>query len=246
MATVASSDTALFGEMGSVTALMGNGPGILLATALLDDMFSPVPLPLAGLWYTLDAAFGPPVGGPPGAVSTVLTVSGAVLDAHYGARYAGHMVAVSGRAGIDLAWSPDGKPVYLNSRQCALGFWRVQFPTLGVYTLVFAGMGSQSITVSGVAPTLTFPTITVVHPNPINRQPSKLLQLDFAGTYPAGGLDLPENVIGLYGVLFCAPQDTPLYRFSWMAGKLRAFSSGVEVSGTVVLSTRALFIGTAG
>lgn len=223
----------------------------LLASALLDGYADPsyaltIASPLAGVPYTFDAAFGLTTGDAAQVAQTALSCSGAVIDTSYSmTNYAGHGVNYSGRRGLDMGWAPDNYPVYLMDQFAALGLWRITFPTSGTYSLVLAGVGSVSVTVIGSAPVITSPKIVVLHPNPLDRQPSKLLRLTFTGTYPAGGLDLIESQIGLKGIIAANLEDNATYRFTWSAasGKLQAWTSSGEASGSVTLDTKSLFVG---
>ncbi|MCW3097969.1 MAG: hypothetical protein JWL77_3587 [Chthonomonadaceae bacterium] len=222
----------------------------ILASALLsggDDPASAVVVtsPLAGVPYNLDIAWGVAGGDPPAVISTMLTCPGAAIDTAYGPAIRGHGVPVS-RPGVDLGWSPSGKSVYLTPSQAALGLWRLTFPTAGTYTVTLSGLGTLGFTVVGSAPVVTSPMVMVLHPSPLNRQPSKLLQLTYQGTYPTGGLDLPADRIGLRGILFADLNDDATYRYTWSGGKLRAWTGSGEASGTVSLATVGLFFGMVG
>jgi hypothetical protein len=223
----------------------------ILASALLfgaDDPASAVAVasPLAGVPYNLDVAFGIGIADASQVLTTVLSCPGAAIDTSYGPAIRGHGVGYSGRRGVDLGWSPNGKAVYLSARDVALGLWRLTFPTAGAYTVTLSGLGTLSFTAIGTAPVVTSPSIAVLHAAPLNRQPSKLLRLTFSGTYPAGGLDLIEAQIGLRGVLFGDLADDATYRYTWNGGKLRAWTGNGEASGTVSLSTIGLFLGMVG
>ncbi len=222
----------------------------VLASALLaggDDPASAVVVasPLAGAPYNLDIAWGVGSSDPPAVLMTTLTCVGAILDTAFGPAIRGHGVAVS-RPGVDLGWSPNGKAVYLTPQQAALGLWRLTFPVAGTYTVSLSGMGTISIAAIGTAPVITLPTIAVLHPAPLDRQPSKLLRLTFQGTYPPGGLDLREDQIGLRGILFADLNDDATYRYTWSRDKLRAWTGSGEASGTVSLATVGLFFGVVG
>ena len=191
----------------------------ILASALLaggDDPASAVVVssPLAGILYNIDIAWGVATTDPPAVLSTTLTCPGATIDTAYGPPIRGHGVSIN-RPGVDLGWSPNGKAVYLTGQQAALGLWRIIFPVAGSYTLTLSGLGTIDVTAIGSAPVNTSPTIAVLHPAPLNRQPSKLLRLAFSGTYPAGGLDLSSAQIGLAGILFADLNDDATYRYTW-------------------------------
>jgi len=227
---------------------MANG---ILASVWLaggDDPASAVALaaPQAGVWVSLDVAWGVGSADAPAVLATTLTCVGAIIDTTYGPAIRGHGVGVSGRRGLDLGWTPNGKAAYLTARDAALGLWRLQFPTAGTYSVGLAGLGTLSITAVGLAPVLTSPTVTVLHPSPLDRQPSKLLLLTFQGTYPAGGLDLVADQIGLRGILFADLNDDPAYRCTWSGDKLRAWTGSGEAAGTVSISTIGLFFGMVG
>lgn len=145
-----------------------------------------------------------------------------------------------------MGWSPNGKAVYLTPQQAALGLWRILFPSAGNYNIALAGLGTFTITASGVAPVVTSPTVTVLHSAPLNRQPSKLLRLTYSGSYPAGGLDLTAAQIGLKGILFADLNDDATFRYTWNEGKLRAWTGSGEAAGTVDLATTCLFFGLVG
>lgn len=219
----------------------------LVASVLLSGFEDPgqniVPASyLAGVPYVFDAGWTTDAASQ--VVSTTLSINnGGTVNTGYTRQYSGHSVPYSTGRGLDMGWVPDGKAVYLTPFFVALGFWQVVFPTSGSYTLTLAGVGTASVTVIGTAPVITTPTIRVLHPAPLDRQPSKLLQLDFTGTYPSGGLDLTEGQIGLVGVLFAECADNATYRFTWSASKLRAWTSAGEASGSVVLSTQLLAFG---
>jgi hypothetical protein len=220
----------------------------ILASALLfggDDPASAVVVasPLAGVPYNLDVAWGIGSADAAQVLTTTLSCPGAAIDTAYGPAIRGHGVGYSGRRGVDMGWSPDGEAVYLSPVDAALGLWRLTFPTAGAYTVTLSGLGTLGFTAIGTAPVITSPSIAVLHPAPLNRQPSKLLRLTFSGTYPAGGLDLVEAQIGLRGVLFGDLADDAVYRYTWSGGKLRAWTSAGEASGTVSLSTTGLFLG---
>jgi len=222
----------------------------ILASSLLfggDDPASAVAVssPLAGIAYHLDVAWGWAGSDPPGVITTSLNCPGATIDTAYGPPIRGHGVA-TGRPGVDLGWSPNGKAVYLTSTQCALGLWRLTFPSAGNYALTLSGLGTIGVTAIGSAPVITSPTIAVLHPSPLDRQPSKLLQLTFSGTYPTGGLDLTPDQIGLHGILFADLNDDATYRYTWSGNRLRAWTGSGEASGTVSLSTVGLFFGMIG
>jgi len=217
----------------------------LLAEASPVNEGAVVSAPVAGLYYNLDIAWGWPHGHAGAALTTALSCAGATIDTGYGALYVGHTVGASGRRLFDMGWTPTGA-VYLLDSECAAGYWRILFPTEGTYTLSLAGIGTQDIVVAGSAPAVTSPTITIIQRNPLNRQPSMLLQLAFNGTYPAGGLDLSEDQIGLYGVLKGTIDDTASYRLRWHANKLLVYDGSGEVSGSISFTVKALFIGTAG
>lgn len=226
---------------------MANG---ILGSAWLpggDDPASAVALlsPQAGAWVNLDLAWGVGSADPPTVLATTLTCAGATIDAAYGPAIRGHGV-VSGRRGLDLGWTPNGKAAYLTAQDAALGLWRLRFPAAGTYTVALSGLGTLSVAVLGSAPLVTAPTVAVLHPSPLDRQPSKLLQLTFEGTYPSGGLDLPADRIGLRGVLFADLNDDATYRYTWSGDKLRAWTGSGEVSGTVSLATVGLFFGMVG
>lgn len=223
----------------------------ILASALLaggDDPASAVALvsAQAGLWVNLDVAWGVGSADAPAVLTTTLTCPGARIDTNYGPAIPGHGVGSSGRRGLDLGWTPNGKAAYLTVRDAALGLWRIQFPTAGSYTVRLSGLGTIPITAIGAAPVLTSPAVSVLHPAPLDRQPSKLLQLTFAGTYPVGGLDLLSDQIGLRGVLFADLNDDATYRYTWSGDKLRAWTSAGEATGTVSLTTVGLFFGMVG
>jgi len=223
---------------------------MLLASALLfggDDPASAVTVasPLAGIAYNLDVAWGWLSSEAPGVITTSLTCPGATIDTAYGPAIRGHGVAIS-RPGVDLGWSPNGKAVYLTPTQCALGLWRLTFPSAGNYTLTLSGLGTIGVTATGSAPVITSPTIAVLHPSPLDRQPSKLLRLTFSGAYPSGGLDLIPDQIGLRGILFSDLNDDATYRYTWSGNKLRAWTGSGEASGIVSLSTIGLFFGMVG
>ncbi len=227
---------------------MANG---ILASALLsggDDPASAVAVvsPQAGLWVNLDVAWGVGSSDAPTVLSTILSCPGAVIDAAYGPAIRGHGVGLSRRRGLDLGWTPNGKAAYLTAQDAALGIWRLQFPTAGSYTVNLSGLGTIAVTAIGAAPVVTSPTIMVLHAVPLNRQPSKLLQLTFAGTYPLGGLDLLSDQIGLRGVLFADLNDDTTYRYTWSGNKLRAWTASGEATGTVSLTTVGLFLGMVG
>lgn len=222
----------------------------ILAWALLaggDDPANAVAVtaPRAGVPYNLDVAWGPAGSDAPTVITTALTCPGAMIDTAYGPPVRGHGVAIA-RPGVDMGWSPNGKAVYLTGRQAALGLWRITFPTSGTYMVALSGLGTIGVTVSGSAPVTTSPVVTVLHPAPLDRQPSKLLRLTFSGTYPAGGLDLTEAQIGLTGILFADLNDDATYRYTWADGKLRAWTGSAEASGTVDLATTGLFFGMVG
>jgi len=223
----------------------------ILASALLPGGDDPangvvVTSPLANTWYDLDIAWG--IGGAdvPAVVSSTLSCPGATIDTAYAPAIRGHGVGFFGRGGIDLGWTPNGKQVYLTNLQCALGLWRILFPSAGAYTVTLSGFGTIGITAASGPPVSTSPVAVVLHQSPLNRQPSKLLKLTFSGTYPSGGLDLLPSQIGLTGVLFADLNDDATYRYTWAAGKLRAWTSSGEASGTVTLSTTGLFFGMVG
>ena len=223
----------------------------ILASALLDGGSDPasavtVASPLSGVWYNLDVAYGIGSADPASAQSTTLSCPGATIDTTYGPAVRGHGVGYSGRRAVDMGWSPNGKQVYLTSLDVALGLWRLQFPAAATYTVTLSGFGTISVTAIGTAPVITSPTVAVLHPSPLNRQPSKLLKLTFTGTYPAGGLDLSPSQIGLGGVFFADCNDDATYRYTWSASKLRAWTSAGEASGSVTLSTVGLFFGMVG
>jgi hypothetical protein len=208
----------------------------ILSSALLfggDDPASAVVVasPLAGVPYNLDVAWGIGIADAAQVLTTTLSCPGAVIDTTYGPAIRGQGVGYSGRRGVDLGWSPNGKAVYLTSVDAALGLWRLTFPTAGAYTVTLSGLGTLSFTAIGTAPVVTSPSISILHPAPLNRQPSKLLRLTFTGTYPVGGLDLAEDAT---------------YRYTWSGGRLRAWTSAGEASGTVSLSTVGLFFGMVG
>ena len=223
----------------------------ILASVLLaggDDPASAVALvsPQAGLWVNLDVAWGVGSADAPAVLSTMLTCPGARIDTAYGPAIRGHGVGANGRRGLDLGWTPNGKTVYLTARDAALGLWRMQFPLAGSYTVSLSGLGTIAVTAIGMAPVLTSPSVVVLHPNPLNRQPSKLLQLTFAGVYPVGGLDLVSDQIGLRGVLFADLNDDATYRYTWSGDRLRAWTASGEATGTVSLATVGLFFGMVG
>ena len=223
----------------------------ILASALFaggDDPASAVPVvtPLAGLWYNLDAAWGVGPSDAPAVVSTTLSCPGATLDTGYGPAVRGPGAAFSGRVGIDLGWSPNGKQVYLTPLQAALGLWRIRFPTPGSYLVTLSGFGTTGFTAASGPPASTSPAVIVLHPAPLNRQPSKLLKLTYSGTYPAGGLNLLPSQIGLTGILFADLNDDAVYRYTWSGSKLRAWTAAGEATGAVSLSTTGLFFGMVG
>lgn len=224
----------------------------LVASVLLDGNQDPgqniIPSSyLAGVPYLFDAGWATDTTAGV-VVSTSLSInnSGVVNTGFTLPNYSGHSVPYSTGRGLDMGFVPDGKQVWLTPQFVALGLWQVQFPTSGTYTLTLAGVGSAMATITGTAPTVTSPTITVLHERPLNRQPSKLLQLSFTGTYPSGGLDLIPAQIGLTGVLFADLADNATYRFTWSGTKLQAWTSAGEASGTVTISTTALFFGSIG
>lgn len=222
----------------------------ILDWALLEDPVKDeaevVGNPLAERWYSLDVAWGPDAGSDPQVVTTTLSCAGATLDATFEDVYRGHVAGAANRIGVDLGWSPNGTSVYLSDDEQALGYWRIWFPSPGLYTVSLSNIGSFSITVVGTAPAVTSPTITVIHHNPLNRQPSKLLELTFSGTYPSGGLDVNADMCGLASLFWADCTDTAAYRFRWDADKLRVYDSNGEVSGAISFTTRGLFIGNAG
>lgn len=216
----------------------------IIATTFIKDPINDGALtasPIAATAYTLDVAWGP--SGSAAVSSATLACVGATIDTSYTHPYAGHRVT-SGRAtGFDLGWTPNGKQVYLTTAQAGLGFWRITFPSTGGYTLDFGALGTVAVTVSSSPPAPTTPTWTVLHPNPMNRQPSKIGTVSFSGTYPSGGIDMTEAQIGLYGVLFADFNPVPPLQFSWAGEKLHVYNASGEVSGSVTFSTKALFIG---
>jgi hypothetical protein len=223
----------------------------ILASALLpggdDPAFSAVvAAPVANVWYNLDLVWGAGSLDAPAVVATTLSCAGAAIDTGYGPAVRGHGVPYTGRRGVDLGWSPNGKPVYLTALDAALGLWRIQFPVAGSYTVTLSGFGTLFFTVASGPPAATAPVLSILHTSPLNRQPSKLLKLTFSGIYPPGGLDLSPDRIGLRGVLFADLNDDATYRYTWSGDKLRAWTGNGEVSGTVNLSTIGLFFGMVG
>jgi hypothetical protein len=227
---------------------MANG---ILASALLaggEDPAAAVPVasPQTGVWVHLDIAWGVGENDPAAVLTTTLTCTGATIDTQYGPAIRGHGVGGHGRRSLDLGWAPDGKAVFLNAAEAALGIWRMRFPAAGNYTANLAGVGTLAITAIGSAPSTLFPNVQVLHPSPLNRQPSKLLQLTYNGAYPAGGLDLPSGRIGLTGILFADLNDDATYRYTWSDEKLRAWRGSGEATGVVSLATVGLFLGLIG
>jgi hypothetical protein len=210
--------------------------------------------PVAGIAYTLDVAWGPGPGDAAAAYATTLSCPGATDDTTYGATYAmvgtqwpGHRVTVPGAVGIDQGWSPDGELVWLDPgwNQCALAFWRLTFPSTGSYTVTLAGIGTIPVTVASAAPAPTVPTWTLLHAMPMGRGPAKVGLLSFNGTYPAGGLDVNDALVGLGGIFFADIVFDGTYSYSWSANKLHVYNTSGEVAGGSALqfATSALFIG---
>ena len=224
---------------------------LLLGSALFpggDDPAGAVTVgaPVANVWYDLDVVWGVGSGEAPAVVSTALSCARATIDTGYGPAVRGHGVSSTGRRGVDLGWSPNGKQVFLTGRDAALGLWRILFPSAGSYTVTLSGFGSLAYTVASGPPASTSPVVAVLHPAPLNRQPSKLLKLTFSGSYPAGGLDLLPDQIGLRGVLFADLNDDASYRYTWSGNRLRAWTGSGEAAGAVSLATVGLFFGTVG
>lgn len=226
------------------------GTANIVGSVLLDGFQDPgqniiPPFYLAGVPYLFDAGWT--TSAPSEVVTTALSINnGGVVNTGFTLpNYSGHSVPYTSGRGLDMGFVPDGKAVYLTPLFVALGLWQVVFPVAGTYTLTLAGVGQAQVTVIGTAPVITTPTITVLHPNPLNRQPSKLLLLTFSGTYPTGGLDLLPQQIGLAGILFADLSDDATYRYTWngTTNKMQAWTSSGEASGTVSLSTQGLFFG---
>ena len=224
---------------------------VILASSLLsggDDPASAVTVtsPTAGVWYNLDIAYGIGSADAAAVYSTALSCPGATVDTTYGPAFRGHGVPFIGRRSIDMGWSPNGKQVYLTALDAALGLWRIRFPTPGAYSATLSGLGTIGFDVASGSPLSPSPVVSVLHASPLNRQPSKLLQLTYNGVYPAGGLDLPAERIGLRGILFADLNDDATYRYTWSGDKLRAWTGSGEATGTVGLSTVGLFFGLIG
>lgn len=203
--------------------------------------------PQAGVWYDLDVAWGPASTDSAAAYTTALSCVGADIDTSHSEVYLGHRAPISGRAAVDLGWSPDDYPVWLAGQrnQCALAFWRIQFPTAGSYELVFANVGPITVTVTDPPPSPTSPTWTLLHPAPMGRGPAKVGTLAFDGDYPAGGLDVNDALVGCGGILFADVVCQPPYLFAWSASKLHVYDQNGEITtGTAInFTTTALFIG---
>lgn len=222
----------------------------ILKSALLGGAADPswaatisAPVPL--VWYNFDLAWGPASTDAPAAFETALTCAGATLDSAYSFAYRAHGVGATGRTGIDQGWHPDAKLVYLSGTECALGLWRIQFPSVGAYTISLANLGTVAVTVAA-STGLNLPSMTLLNRDILNRQPSSLWQISWNGTYPAGGFDLPESQLGIGGILFADILPLPPLQFSWNAGKLHIYNASGEISGAVSFTTTGLFIGAYG
>lgn len=224
---------------------------VLLGSALFPGGEDPaaavmVTSPVANVWYNLDLVWGIGSGDAAAVVSTALSCAGATIDTGYGPAVRGHGVSDTGRRGVDLGWSPNGKQVFLTARDAALGLWRIRFPSAGSYSVALSSFGTIAYTVASGPPASTSPRIGVLHSAPLNRQPSKLLTLTFSGAYPPGGLDLLPDQIGLRGILFADLNDDASYRYTWSGNKLRAWTGSGEAAGVVSIATVGLFFGTVG
>lgn len=232
----------------------------VLGSAFIVDPASDlatVATPTAGQWITLDAAWGQ-TGVAAQVVTTSLAAPGASIDTAYSARVNGHAAGAAGRIGVEMGWSPDNTPVYLSTREAALGYWRLLFPTAGSYTLTLAGSSIPVTVIPAVVPdpdpiipaTPTTPQMTRVAINPLNRQASDIWRLQWNAPYPSGGFDLLPAQLGLVGPYFGDVNDTSLYRFAYDPKyyKLHVYASSGEVAtgATLAFDTLGLFIGVSG
>lgn len=201
--------------------------------------------PVVGQWCNLDVCWGPAPTDKPNPYTITLSCPGATVDTAYRIPYRGHGVsAPSGLRGVDTGWNNNGVPVYLRPTECALSFWRMQFPDTTTRTITLSGAGAISVT-PVVYSGPNYPTLLLLQLNPLNRQQSRLYQISWNNTYPAGGFDLPASYIGLNGILFAdiQPQPQSGFTFSWAANKLRVWTSSGEASGSINFTTQGLFYG---
>lgn len=192
-------------------------------------------------------AWGP---GQKAAQSTALVIAGATIDTAFDGTINDNGLSFSPYVAYLMGWHPDGLSVYLDTFECAIGYWKVTFPTAGGYTALLSGIpGMAGITVAdpAVALPLNF-TVTPISRTVFDDAPAVIVDLAFNDTYPAGGIDLHGGTAGLIPIL--APQyghitDTATLRFSWLRdeGKLHIYDRAGEVSGAISFTTRAMFFG---
>jgi hypothetical protein len=201
----------------------------------------------AEVWYTLDMAYGLPVGSKNGAVEVFLLEL--LPDLEIDPAYRGqerHLLDTGERLRVEMGWNADGEPVYLSPVEAAVGFWRVKFPRPGHYAWRLPGLPTRSLVVGEPKAALVPPTLSRRAGSPLAPHPALVLGVSFTGTYPAGGFDFGPAVHGVGVPRFIDVQDTPLYRFvpDIPGQKLHVYNAGAaEVSGAIDFTTQALIFG---
>jgi len=225
----------------------GNGARFLDAALREDAREYPVGLPEAGVWYTLDAAWALPAGDQAHTVRMTLALSSMGLEIDEAFRAPRHhLLAIGGRAPVEMGWCRSAEVVYLSAWEAALGFFRVRFRESGAFTWVLPGLAPRTYIVGTPSPALTPPQLSRLSGSPLAPHPAVVVSLSFSGTYPAGGLDFGPTIHGVGVPRFIDVADTPQFRFvpDIPGQKLRVFNAGsAEASGSISFSTQALIFG---
>lgn len=200
-----------------------------------------------GVACYLALAWGP---GDPGAVTTTLSIVGATIDTSFSGDITEYGLDTAGLRALFLGWHPNGIAHYLNTWECAIGIWKVTFPTAGSYTALLSTIGgSASLTAAVAAVAAPAVTVTPLRQGFLENLIIARVRLSFSGTYPSGGLTLKGGTTGANLPLllphFGHIYDTALYRFSWdrATEKLQVYDSAGEASGVISFTTEALFQG---